>query len=1159
MNSNTVIKNTIFDGNISQGPNTVGGGVYNVGGTSTIENCLFTYNSGGAICADGNVLNLKNTTITKNSAGILDRPSGMYIIGCSPFISNSIIYDNQGLNIGNIAANPTFAYSDVQGSGAPGNWNPAFGINYGANIDSDPLFTSDFKLTTCSPALNTGTGAFGLNPTDLAGNNRSNSSSVDMGAYEFHGIEASAYGPVIYVDALATGSKTGLSWADAFTDLQNAIDISKCAQASQIWVSKGTYYPTKDVLGRLVNDATATFQMRNNLTIIGGFSVADGVTTLAGRNWKNFRTKLSGDLTQIGGLVKAYNVINNYNNGVNNTAVLDGFTIEKAFNNANALGGGVINANTSPSFLNCTFFDNYAAGHFTARGGAMHNEQNASPIITNCEFLYNGANGIDNAFGAAISNDNSSPIISRSIFIGNIVSAPNAAGGGIYSNGGNPVLVNNSLFKNNNGAAICADGNNMELNNLSITLNTSTTTSVAGGLCFINSNANIYNSIIHDNTGGSVHVYSGIPTFAYSDIGGSGAPANWNTAFGINYGANIDINPNWDANQKPYLCSPTVNGGTAAFGLEPLDLAGNTRIYGTVVDMGAYESVASTQSTASASICAGIGNFYLFHNQQFSTAGQYTILLPGAAVGGCDSSVVLTLTVNTPTPNVTNVAICGTSYTWPHNGQTYTQSGLYIGNVNTNCVEERLNLTITPVTNNITNVSACGTSYFWANNFVTYTASGTYYEIYGCHTETLNLTLTPNTENVVDVIACGLYTWENNGQTYTQSGIYTGSTIDCVIQKLNLTVTPYNTNTTTITACGSYLWSVNNQTFTQSGTYIFQNGCVTETLHLTIYDTPGAALDFDGINDYAQTLHSSSLNYTQFTIEVWIKWDRPSGGLDFITSKGLNFMEIHTGGGSPNNLRFIPVPGVILDAGANALPSGVWVHLAAVYHPAAGLAKLYVNGVDVPLTLSGPNPLTTPIPANTQEFILGARISKEFPFKGQMDEFRVWNRALSQVEIQANMHCEIAETACGLVLNQHINNGLALGNNTGNTALNDNSGNANNAALINFNLMCGANTSNFVAPGAVTSGTSCNIDPILQSSPGNVPITWTGLMDTNWNNACNWSPIWIPDLSNLEVIVPLTNNKLTINNSANIKKMTAQLNTEINISPGVILNVVGRE
>jgi Concanavalin A-like lectin/glucanases superfamily/GEVED domain len=737
------------------------------------------------------------------------------------------------------------------------------------------------------------------------------------------------HGPVLFVDSNATGANTGMSWNDAFTDLQSAIDVSKCKAANQIWVSKGTYYPTKDLLGRFVNDANATFQMRNNLSIIGGFSVADGAITLASRNWKTHKTSLSGDLTQIGVLVKVYNVINNYNNGVNNTAVLDGFTIEKALNNANGLGGGVINANTSPTFLNCTFFDNYAAGHSTARGGAIHNQDGAAPIITNCEFLYNGANGLSNAFGAAISNDNSSPIISRSTFIGNIVSAPNAVGGGIYSNGGNPVLINNSLFKENNGAAICADGNNTELINVSISGNTPTITSVAGGLCFINSNANIYNSIIHDNIGGSVHVYSGIPTFAYSDIEGSGAPANWNASFGINYGANIDANPRWNSNYKLYACSPAVNSGSAVFGLATHDLAGSNRVFGTAVDMGAFENISITTSNASATICAG-GN-YEFLGSTYSTPGPHNILLAGAAEGGCDSTIVLTLTI------------------------------------------------------------------------------------------------TPNTENI-----------------------------------------------TNITTCGSFLWAVTNQIYSQSGSYNSQNGCVAETLNLTINDTPGAAIDFDGVNDYAQTFHTSSLNFTQFTIETWLKWNRPNGSLDFITSKGLNFMEIHTGGGSePNNLRFIPVPGVYLDAGADALPSGAWVHLAAVYNPSAGLAKLYINGLDKPLTQSGPNPLTTPIPPNTQAFILGARITSEFPFKGQMDEFRLWNRALSQAEIMANMNCEIAESACGLVLNQHMNNGIANGNNTGSIILNDYSGNGNSAVLTNFDLTCGATISNFVATGAVVSGVIC--------------------------------------------------------------------------------------
>jgi hypothetical protein len=54
------------------------------------------------------------------------------------------------------------------------------------------------------------------------------------------------------------------------------------------------------------------------------------------------------------------------------------------------------------------------------------------------------------------------------------------------------------------------------------------------------------------------------------------------------------------------------------------------------------------------------------------------------------------------------------------------------------------------------------------------------------------------------------------------------------------TVASATTNTTTIAACDTYTWSENNVTYTESGTYTSVVDCHTETLELTINETPAA-------------------------------------------------------------------------------------------------------------------------------------------------------------------------------------------------------------------------------------------------------------------------------------------------------------------------------
>ena len=81
-------------------------------------------------------------------------------------------------------------------------------------------------------------------------------------------------GDIIVVDKDATGAETGESWEDAFTKLQDALDI---AAGAEIWVAEGVYYPDEGT-GQTDGDRTATFQLKQGVTIYGGF---DGTENLA--------------------------------------------------------------------------------------------------------------------------------------------------------------------------------------------------------------------------------------------------------------------------------------------------------------------------------------------------------------------------------------------------------------------------------------------------------------------------------------------------------------------------------------------------------------------------------------------------------------------------------------------------------------------------------------------------------------------------------------------------------------------------------------------------------------------------------------------------------------------------------------------------------------
>jgi predicted outer membrane repeat protein len=226
----------------------------------------------------------------------------------------------------------------------------------------------------------------------------------------------------VYVNEAATGNQTGLSWIDAFTDLQSALQVN-CDIIKEIWVAKGYYSPTT-----YSYDREATFQLLNNKAIYGGFAGIE--TALVQRDFMNNHTELDGEIDgddRVKGNV--YNVVTG--SGTDSTAILDGFTIARGYAFiANVLGysryeagGGMFNVNGSPTVNNCVFLNNWAGA-----GAGMMNIS-SSPTIRNSKFIVNYAG--DGGIGGGMMNiANSSPVISNTMFWENVA---HRGGGGMYN------------------------------------------------------------------------------------------------------------------------------------------------------------------------------------------------------------------------------------------------------------------------------------------------------------------------------------------------------------------------------------------------------------------------------------------------------------------------------------------------------------------------------------------------------------------------------------------------------------------------------------------------------------------------------------------------------------------------------------------------------
>jgi len=105
--------------------------------------------------------------------------------------------------------------------------------------------------------------------------------------------------------------------------------------------------------------------------------------------------------------------------------------------------------------------------------------------------------------------------------------------------------------------------------------------------------------------------------------------------------------------------------------------------------------------------------------------------------------------------------------------------------------------------------------------------------------------------------------------------------------------------------------------------------------------------------------------------------------------------------------------GVTVSGGTNAFAQrysttvrllNVWYHVAGVYDAAARTLNIYVNGVLDNGVLRGTIPASQ---VNSAVNVNIGRRSDGYYFNGVIDEVRIYNRALSATEIQADMNTPI--------------------------------------------------------------------------------------------------------------------------------------------------------
>ena len=173
----------------------------------------------------------------------------------------------------------------------------------------------------------------------------------------------------------------------------------------------------------------------------------------------------------------------------------------------------------------------------------------------------------------------------------------------------------------------------------------------------------------------------------------------------------------------------------------------------------------------------------------------------------------------------------------------------------------------------------------------------------------------------------------------------------------------------------------------------------------------GGALEFDGTGDILNCGNDSSLAIVEaVTMTAWTKvgalgldhkiggnQDGANGGYKMtVFSNNKVEFEIRDAGNASTLNRDV--------AGGTTLETGTWYHLAGTYSQQEGYIRTYVNGV-----LDRQLQTASVLGASSGNFYIGCEPfnTSSYNFTGDMDDVRLYNRALTPEEIKQTMRGEL--------------------------------------------------------------------------------------------------------------------------------------------------------
>lgn len=547
-----------------------GGGMW-IDGTATVYNCNINNNTNGGIRLS-NTSKIVNCSVIANTVSAADLTTdGASNSNDGGAVYNTVLWHSTALSkqdsrpafyscaFPEVEVTDSKANTDDNGNVKISNENhgiepaPWFkqsavtqGYDFSFSSNLKQLYSTAFTFEETSALLNKGKLEYYKNlvvdanletaSTDIMGRTRYQTSTIDIGAYEYARMKP---GRIRYVKPKKAGKGDGTSWDDATDDIQWAINnlAEKPGEKGEVWVATGTYV----VKDRIFNDASApvSLLMKNGISVYGAFkgtekrrserieeskglkpwgwkqeSIIRGAEFKGSddANWNN--TDEAWNIKTSGSYHVVWFAPLPGGNAFTDEVYLEGFTIEGGkFHDTNKAeyapdcGAGVYINDPSARMRYCTVrFCNSGmkeSGSIKPRGGGIYckNGQTEGNLVYNCSAYQGGGIYIDEA-----------GFITRSM----VTNCSAYQGAGVYLNGdadkpekayyqilATSVISNNTSTRN---GAVYLDGHGLVINNTIVNNYTNNTpdaadelSSYTGGV-YIKKKGLLANNVIWNNS-----------------------------------------------------------------------------------------------------------------------------------------------------------------------------------------------------------------------------------------------------------------------------------------------------------------------------------------------------------------------------------------------------------------------------------------------------------------------------------------------------------------------------------------------------------------------------------------------------------------------------------------------------------------------------------